>query len=67
MNGTRCRFEIQLTSGGGQFLTVHRGEVDADLNFVNYTFPLTNASDIRILITGGSGAVESINLTPVKK
>lgn len=64
--GSLCEFEIQLTSGGGQFLTVYKGEVKEDSNLSNYRFTITNASDIRILINRGKGIIDSIESPFIK-
>lgn len=53
-------FEIQLSSGGGQFLTVYRGNVDAGDKAVTYKFKKTVASDLRILLTEGAASISKI-------
>ncbi|BEH00277.1 glycoside hydrolase family 3 N-terminal domain-containing protein [Bacteroides sedimenti] len=53
-------FEIQLSSGGGQFLTVYRGNVDAGDKTVTYKFKKTVASDLRILLTEGAASISKI-------
>lgn len=57
--GTKCEFEIQHTSGGGQFLTDYTGKVEANTMVSNCTFPMINASEIRIVIRSGSGGLET--------
>ena len=55
-------FEIQLSSGGGQFLTVYSGKVGADEKVVNYKFKKAVASDLRILITEGEASITEVKL-----
>ncbi|MEA4936712.1 MAG: glycoside hydrolase family 3 N-terminal domain-containing protein [Paludibacter sp.] len=64
---TYCDFEIQLTSGGGQFLTVYKGKVEIDENISRYSFPLTNASEMRILIVKGKGGVDGLESPLIKR
>jgi beta-glucosidase len=61
-------FEIQISSGGGQFLTVYKATVqDSDLEkFTNYTFPKTVASDVRIVINSGKASIAEVKLEKVK-
>lgn len=61
-------FEIQISSGGGQFLTVYKGTIkDSDLEkFSNYTFPKTVASDVRIVINSGKASIAEVKLEKVK-
>jgi len=65
--GSLCEFEIQLTSGGGQFITVYKGKVAGDELLSTYRFNLTYASDVRILINQGKGTVSSIDSPFLKK
>lgn len=58
----KTTFEIQLSSGGGQFLTVCKGEVTGTDTFVSYPFKEILASDARILITGGKVSVAEVRL-----
>lgn len=64
---TYCDFEIQLTSGGGQFLTVYKGKVEIDENISRYSFPLTNAHEMRILIVKGEGGVDGLESPLIKR
>lgn len=50
-------FEVQLSGGGGQFLTVYRGKVPTDGNPAKVKFRGTTASDLRILLTAGSASI----------
>ena len=43
-------FEIQLSSGGGQFLTVYSGTVSEYGKSISYSFKGTTASDLRIVL-----------------
>ncbi len=49
-NGLPAEFEIQLSSGGGQFLTVYSGTVSEYGKLISYTFKGTTASDLRIVL-----------------
>ncbi len=49
-NGLETDFEIQLSSGGGQFLTVYSGTVSQYGELISYPFKGTTASDLRILL-----------------
>lgn len=57
--GSNADFEIQLSSGGGQFLTVYHGTIHAEkgMEKKTYTFPGMVSSDIRVLITKGKAEV----------
>lgn len=55
-------FEIQLSSGGGQFLTVYKGEAKKSGNYQLYSFKETLASDARILLTKGKASIAEIKL-----
>ena len=49
-NGLPAEFEIQLSGGGGQFLTVYSGTVSQYGQLISYPFKGTTASDLRILL-----------------
>lgn len=49
-NGLPAEFEIQLSGGGGQFLTVYSGSVSQYGELISYPFKGTTASDLRILL-----------------
>ena len=53
-------FEVQLTSGGGQFLTLFKDKIPDAIKTSNCGFSLTNASDLRILISKGKGKVMAV-------
>jgi beta-glucosidase len=57
--GTKCEFEIQHTSGGGQFLTDYVGTVEANTTVSSCSFPVINASEMRIVIRSGAGGLET--------
>lgn len=49
-NGLPAEFEIQLSGGDGQFLTVYSGTVSQYGELISYPFKGTTASDLRILL-----------------
>ena len=49
-NGLDADFEIQLSGGGGQFLTVYTGTVNAFNKLIPFQFKGTTASDLRIVL-----------------
>lgn len=53
-------FEVQLSGGGGQFLTVYKGPAKASASFQSYTFPATTASDLRIVLIKGKAAIGEV-------
>ena len=59
-------FEIQLSSGGGQFLTVYKGEIKEAEKLSTYSFPKTIASDVRIAITSGKASISEVKLDNIK-
>lgn len=58
---SEAEFEIQLMSGGGQFLTGYTGKVNREDGDKKYQFNQTNASEMRILVTKGKGSIKSVN------
>lgn len=60
-------FEIQLSSGGGQFITVYKGSVAETEKYSTYTFKKAVASDLRILLTSGKATISEIKLDNVKQ
>ncbi len=64
---TDAAFEIQLSSGGGQFLTVYSGKIEATNELKNYRFKGTTASDIRIVITSGNASISEVGIAELKK
>ena len=61
-----AKFEIQLSGGGGQFLTVYEGTVEATNELTNYRFKGTTASDIRIVITSGNASISEVKIKELK-
>ncbi len=57
-----AKFEIQLSGGGGQFLTVYEGIVDSSNELKTYRFKGTTASDLRILITNGKASISEVKV-----
>ena len=55
-------FEIQISSGGGQFLTVFSGKAMNTEHMQCYKFNKTTVSDIRILITSGKASVAEVKI-----
>lgn len=56
-------FEIQLSSGGGQFLPFYKGRYNGSgKQQMTYTFDRNAASDLRILITKGEASIAKIQL-----
>ena len=49
-NKLPAEFEIQLSGGGGQFLTVYSGTVSQYEQLIPYSFKGTTASDLRIVL-----------------
>lgn len=49
-NNLPATFEIQLSGGGGQFLTVYSGTVGEYGKLISYPFKGTTASDLRIVL-----------------
>ena len=61
-----AHYEIQISSGGGQFLPVQRGEVTPNQE-ETIRFNKTGGSDLRILITNGSAEIAEIKLPELRK
>lgn len=59
-NKQPANFEIQLSGGGGQFLTVYSGTVGEYGNPMTYKFQGTTASDLRILLNDDSVGVAEV-------
>lgn len=56
-------FEIQLSSGGGQFLPFYNGKYNGSgKQQMTYTFDKNAASDLRILIRKGTAAIAEVKL-----
>lgn len=61
-NGLPAEFEIQLSSGGGQFLTVYSGTVSEYGKLISYTFKGTTASDLRIVLNDDRVGVAEVKI-----
>ncbi len=61
-NQLPANFEIQLSGGGGQFLTVYSGTVSEYNKPHTYTFRGTTASDLRILLNDDRVGIAEVNL-----
>lgn len=58
-NNLPAHFEIQLSGGGGQFLTVYSGTINEYGKLISYPFKGTTASDLRIVLNDdGVGVAE---------
>lgn len=62
-NNLPSTFEIQLSGGGGQFLTVYNGTVTEYGKPITYTFKGTTASDLRILLNDDRVGVAEVNIS----
>ena len=65
-NGLETDFEIQLSSGGGQFLTVYSGTVKEYHKLLNFPFKGTTASDLRIVLGSDRVGITEIKLPQIK-
>lgn len=59
-------FEIQVSSGGGQFMSAYEGEVLPSDKFIIYPLRKDVASDVRILITKGKASIAEVKLEGIK-
>lgn len=59
-------FEIHVSSGGGQFITVYKGKAEDVNNFSYYPLKKDVASDVRILLTSGSASISEVILDGIK-
>ena len=55
-------FDIQASSGGGQFLTIFSGKITDEGRMQSYKFNKTTVSDIRILITSGKASIAEVKV-----
>ncbi len=58
-------FEIQASSGGGQFITVYKGSITESGKFIDYPLKKDVVSDIRILLTAGKASISEIKLNDI--
>lgn len=56
----KVAFEVQLSSGGGQFLTVYSGT--ATTGDQTCSFPETSATDLRVLIRSGEATIANVRI-----
>ncbi len=61
-NNLPAEFEIQLSGGGGQFLTVYSGTVSEYGKAITYKFKGSTASDLRIVLKDDRVGVAEIKL-----
>ena len=61
-NGLPADFEIQLSGGGGQFLTVYSGTVSEYSKPISYSFKGTTASDLRIVLNDDRVGVAEVKM-----
>lgn len=66
-NNLPANFEIQLSGGGGQFLTVYTGTVSQYGKPVTYTFKGTTASDLRIVLNDDRVGIAEVKISEAKK
>lgn len=64
-NKLPAEFEIQLSGGGGQFLTVYSGTVSQYDKLISYPFKGTTASDLRIVLNDDRVGVAEVALKKV--
>ncbi len=62
-NNLPANFEIQLSGGGGQFLTVYSGIVSEYGKLISYPFKGTTASDLRIVLNDDRIGVAEIKIS----
>ena len=60
------KFEIQVSAGGGQFLTIYNGFSETAGEMIFYPLDKKVISDIRILLTQGSASISEIKIVGVK-
>lgn len=60
-------FEVQVSSGGGQFITAFSGAQKDSNEITIYPLKKDVASDVRVIITSGSGSIVKVKLKDVAK
>lgn len=65
-NTKDAAFEVQLSGGGGQFLTVYKGKASTSDKPAKIQFHGTTASDLRILLTAGSASIMEVAIPNLK-
>lgn len=66
-NKVSSDFEIQLSSGGGQFLTVYSGTIDTYSQPLTFNFKETIASDLRIVLGSDRVGIAEVKLPQLRK
>ncbi|WP_029425795.1 beta-glucosidase [Bacteroides finegoldii] len=66
-NKVSTDFEIQLSSGGGQFLTVYSGTIDTYSRPLTFNFKETIASDLRIVLGSDRVGIAEVKLPQLRK
>lgn len=66
-NKVSTDFEIQLSSGGGQFLTVYSGTIDTYSQPLTFNFKETIASDLRIVLGSDRVGIAEVKLPQLRK
>lgn len=66
-NKVETNFEIQLSSGGGQFLTVYSGTTDQYDQLLNFEFKESVASDLRIVLNSDRIGISEVKLPQLRK
>lgn len=66
-SGAETDFEIQLSGGGGQFLTVYTGNVKEYKKLLDFSFKGTTASDLRILLNSDRVKISEVQIPEAKK
>ncbi|MEG0887906.1 MAG: glycoside hydrolase family 3 C-terminal domain-containing protein [Bacteroides sp.] len=66
-NALPAEFEIQLSSGGGQFLTVYSGRVTEYNKLLTYRFKETAASDLRIVLGADRVGIAEVKIKQLKQ
>ncbi len=59
-------YDIQISNGGGQFLSVKTGKVKPDTD-EDIRFSRTGGSDLRILVTEGEAEIAEVSLPELRK
>ena len=66
-NGLETDFEIQLSGGGGQFLTVYSGTIKEYGKLLPFTFKGTTASDVRIVLGSDRVGISEVKVKQLRK
>ena len=66
-NGLETDFEIKLSGGGGQFLTVYAGTIKEYGKLLPFTFKGTTASDVRIVLGSDRVGISEVKVKQLRK